>query len=316
MKNQLIRTTSLVGLAIVILTGCSNTASNTSVSPTAIAPSRATSSASTTAANNEQAELVNAFYTQAFIDHDYQEAANTYLAENYIQHSPGAGNGKEGFVTAMQGFIDPNPELSIKTLRTYSQGDLVFLHNEITIAPGVAPISSMDIFRVSNGKIVEHWDAQQQVPAESANGNTMFDGPTESADQSQEVLDRNTASALDFLDLAFNQAKAQEAVDLYVGDEYIQHNPGVADGAQAFVEAFAGAEPLTGDAATKFPRTIAQGDFVVVQTFASTGEGTAGSGSIDIFRFDSNGKIVEHWDAVQDYPAETVSGNTVWDDGQ
>lgn len=75
----------------------------------------------------------------------------------------------------MQGFIDPNPELSIKTLRTYSQGDLVFLHNEITIAPGVAPISSMDIFRVSNGKIVEHWDAVQDYPAETVSGNTVWD---------------------------------------------------------------------------------------------------------------------------------------------
>lgn len=55
---------------------------------------------------------------------------------------------------------------------------------------------------------------------------------------------------------------------------------------------------------------------MVAQTFAPTGEGTAGSGSIDIFRFDSSGKIVEHWDAVQNYPAETVNGNTVWDDGK
>lgn len=175
MKTQLIRTATLASLAVVVLAGCSNTGSGTSSSPTAPTTSAATSSASATAANSEQAELVNAFYTQAFIDRDYQEAANTYLAENYIQHSPGAGNGKEGFVTAMQGFIDPNPELSIKTLRTYSQGDLVFLHNEITIAPGVAPISSMDIFRVSNGKIVEHWDAVQDYPAETVSGNTVWD---------------------------------------------------------------------------------------------------------------------------------------------
>lgn len=254
------------------------------------------------------------FFTEAFVDRDYR-AASASLLPDFIQHSPEVGAGVSGFLEGVGAYIDPRPDLVTTIHRVFSEGDLVFIHAEQADAPGAAATASMDIFRVADGKIAEHWDAQQEVPATTANGHTMFDGPTVPAAIPAADGEVNRAAALDFLDLAFNHAKAQEAVDTYVGATYVQHNPNVADGGAAFVDAFAGATPLTGDKKTVFPRSIVDGD-VVVQTFAPTGDGMAGSGSIDIFRFDADNKIVEHWDAVQDYPTKTASGNTVWDDGR
>lgn len=299
-----------VALALV-LAACSPAAP--SLAPTTSA-SPASTDASTEAAH---VAAVEDLYEIAFNDHDPQKAADLYLGDTYIQHNAQVADGADGFVTGVQGIIDSSVDLHNTIVRIFVQGPLVAVHSITSYGGDVADQSVMDFFAFEDGKIVEHWDAAQDVPATTVSGHTMFDGDTTSPDHDADVLDRNTAAALDFLDLAFNQAKAQEAVDTYVAEPYVQHNTGVADGGAAFVEAFAGAAPLTGDLVTVFPRTVAQGDFVVVQTFAPTEAGSQeGSGSIDIFRFNEDGKIVEHWDAVQSYGAETVNGHTVWDTGR
>ncbi|MBW4814982.1 nuclear transport factor 2 family protein [Rhodococcus qingshengii] len=299
--------------AALLLTACSNDAESAT-------PSSSTTSTSVVAEQGDQLEsnktVVTDFYELAFNGRQVQQAADRYLGDVYIQHNPTAADGAAGFVSGIGGYVEVTPGLHAEITRVFAEGDLVALQSHTTSAPGDRGQAVFDIFRVDNGKIVEHWDAIQDVPETSANPNTMFDGPTSSPSKSSEVLERNTANALTFLQLAFNEGKAAEAADQLVGPTYTQHNPSFADGKDAFVTALAGIEPVTEDKATKFPRTVAEGDFVFVQTFASSGEGTAGSGSMDIFRFDENGKIVEHWDAVQDYPSTTASGNTVWDDGR
>lgn len=283
-------------------------------------PTTSASAAPTvTDASTEAAQVaaVEDLYEIAFNDHDPQKAADLYVGDTYIQHNAQVADGADGFVAGVQGIIDSSAALKNTIVRIFVQGPLVGVHSITSYGGDVADQSVMDFFAFKDGKIVEHWDAAQDVPATLVSGHTMFDGATTSPDRDAEVLDRNTAAALDFLDLAFNQAKAQEAVDTYVAEPYVQHNTGVADGGAAFVEAFSGATPLTGDLATVFPRTVAQGDFVMVQTFAPTSAGSQeGSGSIDIFLFNEDGKIVEHWDAVQSYGAETVNGHTVWDTGR
>lgn len=119
---------------------------------------------------------------------------------------------------------------------------------------------------------------------------------------------QNKANALAFYELAFNQHKVQEAVDKYVGTEYLQHNPTVADGSKAFVEAF---EPFlkanpTSKATVK--RILADGDLVALHVHSQLNEQDKGEAIVDIFRFDENGKIVEHWDVIQAVPEKSVSG--------
>ncbi len=112
-------------------------------------------------------------------------------------------------------------------------------------------------------------------------------------------LNKNNAKA--FYDLMFNQGKPREAIEKYVGDVYIQHNPEVADGKDAFIEYFTRMTAKYPGKKVKFIHTVAEGNLVVLHCHQTWPDDNDYAG-IDIFRFDENGKIVEHWDVLQVVP--------------
>jgi predicted SnoaL-like aldol condensation-catalyzing enzyme/uncharacterized damage-inducible protein DinB len=122
--------------------------------------------------------------------------------------------------------------------------------------------------------------------------------------------DQNSSNAIAFYKTAY-EGNPRKAVDLYVGSEYIQHNPLVGNGAEPFIEYFERMEAEYPDKSIEFVRSSAQGDLVALHTH-QVWPGNEEYVTMDFFRFDATGKIVEHWDAMQQIPEHSANGNTMY----
>ena len=120
----------------------------------------------------------------------------------------------------------------------------------------------------------------------------------------------NKQNAIDFYRTAYLGDPAK-AIGLYVGAEYIQHNPLVGDGKEEFIEYFNNMAKEYPEKDIEFVRAVAEGDLVALHTH-QTWPGDEEYVTMDFFRFDENGKIVEHWDSIQQVPSESKNGNPMY----
>lgn len=117
--------------------------------------------------------LIGAFADRFYRQKDVRGAFEEFVAPDYIQHNPGIPDGREAAVARLLPMFS-NPATSFEVKRVLVDGEFACLHLHARPGPGERGGAVCDLYRVRDGKIVEHWDVMQPVPAESANRNTMF----------------------------------------------------------------------------------------------------------------------------------------------
>ena len=123
-------------------------------------------------------------------------------------------------------------------------------------------------------------------------------------------LKKNKNNAVSFYKMAY-EGNPRKAVELFVGAEYIQHNPLVGDGKEPFIEYFEQMASEYPDKFIEFIRSVAEGDLVALHTH-QIWPGNQEYVTMDFFRFDDMGKSVEHWDSMQEIPLSSANNNTMY----
>jgi predicted SnoaL-like aldol condensation-catalyzing enzyme len=119
----------------------------------------------------ENKQMVANLYQEVFGDKNI-DAVDKYIADNYIQHNPAVADGREALKSALKIWFKDAPKEKIDIQHLGADGNFVYIHTKSK--RGSKAVSVIDIFRVDGGKVVEHWDVIQEVPAKSANDHPMF----------------------------------------------------------------------------------------------------------------------------------------------
>jgi predicted SnoaL-like aldol condensation-catalyzing enzyme len=234
-----------------------------------------------------------------------------------IQHYPAIADGRAAFRQYHAGLRDRNPNLRFSVERTIAQGDLVVAHSHFVPKAGDMGIAKVNVFRMSNGKIAEHWEVNEAVQPQGT-GNDMFS--TLSSPRISRPLPLSTEAASERVGRAafaeiINQPNDEirlEALERYIGDNtYYQHFPNVPNGKaglQQFVhDAFAAQPEYRANVKT----VVAEGDLVAVTVHLEKLFDIENSVSIDLFRV-RNGKLLEHWASREEIPATSANPHTMY----
>jgi predicted SnoaL-like aldol condensation-catalyzing enzyme len=225
---------------------------------------------------------------------------------DYIQHNPFIPTGLEPFIDFLP--VLEEAGTTAETIRMFEDGNYVFMHNIWrNAAPfGADEMVSFDIIRVDeNGKVAEHWDALTPLVTETASGRTQTDGPTEATDLDK--TEANKALAVALIEDVLMGKNPDRITEYISADGYAQHNPMIKDGLSGIIEAV---ETLTAQnnmfVYKEIHAVLGEGNFVLT---VSEGEwGGKPHAFYDLFRAE-DGKMVEHWDVIQEVPTEGLANS-------
>jgi len=272
------------------------------------------------------------FLHQLFGQQDLLGAYDRYAAPDFVQHNPEMADGIAGRKAYFAARAQHANGIPAKWANVYNMilvdGDLFAIHHHVFSGPEDHGRVFVDIWRVAGGRIVEHWDVIQPIPARLAHENGIVCGrgenyaaalalgptldaptcglpdPSASPVATREVIETYTAS--------IRSGDVRDSILRWFSPAYRQHSPNIPDGAQgaiAYLEKEYGkgvAKPLLGPA-----RVIADGDFILYHRLVTYPNAPQPSANIDIFRV-TDGKISEHWDVKQTVPAVAANANGMW----
>ena len=260
--------------------------------------------------NNKKAENMTAERMEQMVVEELkaietgaQEPVAYINAESYTQHNLGVADGLAGFGAALAQLADYPEKAKVNTVRVFADGDYVVAHTDYNF---FGPRIGFDIFRFEDGKIVEHWDNLQATP-ESSNPSehTMVDGTTEIVDV--EKTEENKQIAENFVKDVLMGQHPEKLTEYFNGNNYIQHNPGIADGLDGLGAALANmAQAGIEMKYDTLHKVIGKGNFVL--TVSEGYLGGAHTSYYDLFRI-VNGKIAEHWDVIESILPEEQRAN-------
>ncbi|SDH05183.1 nuclear transport factor 2 family protein [Mucilaginibacter sp. P25] len=233
-------------------------------------------------------QKVLSFYKQ-IVGQRKAELIPEFIAEDYKQHNPTVKQGRAG-ITEMVNYLKtlPPPPEDAKSpiVRAIQDGDLVVTHLDVSFMG--KRMAVIDLFKLKDGMLTEHWDAIQPLPDESGKTVTATNGITE--------IDHNasTESSRSVVEQFYKSVVNKQSDNLFIDAAYIEHAASVIASGLGLADYLA--EP---DRSVKIHRLIAEGDFVVTQSqFNRSGKTFV---FYEIFRV-AKGKIAEHWSVEQVVP--------------
>ncbi len=249
------------------------------------------------------------------------DSALSVYSESFLQHNPYGRDGIGGLRSLAQPGVADSPVPMYFTIkRVLADGDLVATHTHVGPDSGdeTAGFSYVDIFRLDNGKIVEHWDVTQPIPAQTLTGQTMFSdlyAYDEAPQQRSEAAEEATRVRIVDAYTRFLNDRDRSVLDTWDIPGYIQHNPGQPNGFQNVIDQI---EQLPADVEFKVHRSMADGDLVLIHTqLILPGEDPNdefnGTTILELFRVVDD-RIVEHWDVIRPVSPVTMSGRSVYSD--
>lgn len=242
------------------------------------------------------------------------DAIGDYVTEDLIQHNANLPNGIEPLREFWTGFFESTPDGDFRIVRVIAEDDFVVTHSQFTPNPELLGLVVVDIYRVEDGLIAEHWDVVSEIPEETVSGNSVIDGTDllfVSPNISEEEEQANEQIVLDYMTTVIN-GREFDVIGDYIAEDLIQHNANLPNGVEPLSEFWSGFFESTPDGNFRIVRTITEGNLVITHSQFTPTPDALGLVVVDIYRIE-DGLIAEHWDVVSEIPEETVSGNSVID---
>lgn len=249
-------------------------------------------------------DAANNAFLALFKDYS-EEGVRRHIAADIIQHNPFVPTGRDALIGFLPGLKQSGIEYT--NHRILRDGEFVVLHNSFNNAQafGAPKIVTIDIYRMKDGQAVEHWDAITPVVEKTASGRSQVGGATEITDLDK--TEANKALAVSLIEDVLMGKNPSKITDYISSEQYHQHNPGIKDGLNGIVEAV---QQLTAQnnmfKYKKIHKVLGEGNFVLT---VSEGEwGGKPQVFYDLFNV-KNGKMVAHWDVIQEIPTKGLANS-------